>query len=119
MSTLEREKTVEITAENAPYAPAEELGTYKLKRWTWYEKQLCMSRATTIIDAKQGIVNTPMQDFNTHMVIMCLTKSPLELTGDPELDFERFKNLDVDVGDMLFKAAQGLNSFTKEEKADF
>ena len=51
--------------------------------------------------------------------MMCLTESPLELSGDPALDFERFKTLDVDVGDTLFKVAQGLNSFTKEEKADF
>lgn len=115
----EKEKTVTITAEKAPFAPEEELGTYKLKRWTWYEKQECMARATKILDAKLGMVETPMPDFNTHMVIMCLVESPLKLDEDPMIAFERIKNLDVDVGDMLFKAAQALNMYTQEQKADF
>ena len=116
---LEKEKIIEITAREAPYALEEQLGTYKLKRWTWYEKQVCMQRATTIIDAKQGLIETPMPDYNTHMVIMCLVESPLKLTGDPNLDFEMMKNLDADVGDILFQAAGSMNTITPEEKKDF
>ena len=117
--TLEKEKTVEITAADAPFAPEEELGVYKLKRWTWYEKQVCMQRATTIIDAKKGMVETPMPEYNTHMLIMTLVESPLKLTGDPDVDFERFKTLDADVGDLLFQAASSINMITPEEKKDF
>ena len=116
---LDKEKTVEITAENAPFAPEEELGVYKLKRWSWYEKQMCLQRATIIIDAAKGMVETPMPDYNTHMLLMCLIESPLKLTGDHAVDFERFKTLDADVGDLLFLTAQSINMITAEEKKDF
>lgn len=116
---LEKEKTVEITAVDAPFAPEGELGIYKLKRWTWYEKQLCMQRATIIIDAKKGLVRTPMPDYNTHMILLTLVESPLDLTEDPLLDFEVIKKLDADVGDMIFEAAQSINMFDKEKKEDF
>jgi len=78
-----------------------------------------MQRATKIIDAKKGLVETPMPDYNTHMIIMCLVESPLELTGDPALDFETIKNLDADVGDLIFQAGQSINMVTPEEKEDF
>ena len=116
---LEKEKTVEITAEKAPYAPEEQLGVYKLKRWTWYEKQVCMQRATTIIDASKGLVNTPIPVYNTHMLIMMITESPLNLPEDPDQAFEVLKELDADVGDILFQAIQSINMITPGEKADF
>lgn len=116
---LEKEKIVEITAKEAPYAPEEQLGVYKLRRWTWYEKQVCMQRATKIIDAKKGMVETPMPDYNTHMIVMCLVESPLNLPEDPNLAFEVIKNLDADVGDLVFQAGQSINMITPGEKEDF
>ena len=116
---LEKEKTVTITAKEAPYAPEEQLGEYTVRRWSWYEKQVCMTRATTIIDASKGLTNTPMPLFNTHMLIMCLKESPLNLPDDPNEAVEVMKALDVDVGDTLFRIAQSINMVTPEEKEDF
>lgn len=116
---LDKETTIEITAETLPNAPEEQLGVYELKRWTWYEKQVCLNRASIVIDAKKGLVKTPMPDYNAHMVLITLRESPLEMTGDPALDIEKIKNLDPEVGDLLFRAATAINVITPEEKEDF
>ena len=116
---LEKEKTLEITAEDAPMAPEEQLGTYKLQRWTWYEKQVCLNRASIILDAKKGLIKTPMPDYNAHMVLITLRESPLEMTGDHAADVEVIKALDPDVGDLLYEAATDMNAVTPEEKKDF
>jgi hypothetical protein len=118
MTSLERERTVEITREIAPYAPEDQLGTYELKRWTWYEKQMCLQRATTIIDAKRGMVETPMPDYNVHMLYICLVRGPFKRI-DLKEDLKKLKALDPDVGDLLFEVLQELNSITQEEKAGF
>lgn len=118
MSVIMREKTVEITEEMAPHAPKKQLGTYKLKRWTWYEKQLCMQRATIIIDAQKGMVETPMVDYNTHMVNLSLVEAPFK-RKDLKEDLKQLRNLDPDVGDVLFKVVSELNTITQGEKTDF
>ena len=118
MSVILREKTVEITKKMAPHAPKKQLGTYKLKRWTWYEKQLCMQRATIILDAEKALVETPMVDYNTHMVNLSLVEAPFK-RKDLKESLKAIQNLDPDVGDILFKAVSELNTITKGEKADF
>lgn len=118
MSVIMRNKTVEITAEMAPHAPKKQLGEYKLKRWSWYEKQLCMQRATIIIDAQKGLMETPMVDYNTHMVNLSLVEAPFKRKGLKE-DLKQIQDFDPDVGDILFKVASELNTITQGEKADF
>lgn len=116
---LETEIIVEITEADAPYAPKEQLGSYKLRRWTWYEKQVCLNRASEVLDAKKGLVRTPMPDYNSHMLLITLRESPLNLTGKPEVDIEKIRTLDAELGDILFEAATNLNTVTPEEKEDF
>ena len=116
---IEKEKIIEITEENAPGAPEAQLGVYKIRRWTWYEKQVCLNRSSIIIDATKGMVQTPMPDYNAHMVLITLSEAPFELSGDPMKDVELIKQLDPDVGDLLFEAATALNTVSKEEKEDF
>jgi hypothetical protein len=116
---LEKEKTLEIKAEEYPGAPEDQLGVYKLRRWTWYEKQVCLNRASTVIDATKGLVQTPMPEYNAHMVLITLKEAPFELSGDPEKDVELIKQLDPDIGDLLFDAATELNTVSQVEKEDF
>lgn len=118
MSVVMREKAVEITKELAPYAPKKQIGTYKLKRWSWYEKQLCMQRATIIHDAQKGMVETPMMDYNTHMLNICLVEMPFKRKSLKE-DLKAIRELDPDVGDALLKTCTELNTITPGEKADF
>jgi len=111
---MEKEKTVEITKEMAPLAPENQLGVYKLHRWTWYAKQSVIQKATTIIDAGKGITQVSMPEFNTHMLLECLSEAPFEITYETVRD-----ELDANVGDILFIELQELNGVTPGEKRDF
>jgi len=102
----------------APHAPENQIGIYKLKRWTWYEKQIALRRATIILDSEKGISETPLQDFNLHMLNVCLIEAPFG-RGDLKEDIKNIKQLDVDVGDRLQDVCQELNEITRGEKAGF
>jgi len=111
---MEKESTIEITEAMAPLAPKEQLGIYKLVRWTWYKKQMAIQKSTTIIDSVRGITQVSLPDFNTHSLLACLAESPLPLTYETIRD-----QLDSDIGDLLFDELQKVTGVTGKEKADF
>ena len=95
---LDREKTVEITKELAPYAPEEQIGEYKLRRWSWFEKQGATERSTQIIDAGKGIVHTSITDYYSEALCVIVREAPKDLTWD--INFIK-NELDANVGDIL------------------
>lgn len=112
MSDFTSEMTVEIKKEEAPRAPPEQIGTYLLKRWTWYEKQKAIAQATIITDFKRGLGQLQIQDFyaGAFAVMVRDVPDPLkEIWGKPEsrLDYIKEK-LDPDVGDLLRDACMKL-----------
>jgi len=102
---FEKEKTVEITKAEAPYAPPEQLGVYKLVRYSWYEKQGVVDRSTEIISAERGIVVTSPQNFWAEAVAVMVREYPKGLPWG--IDYVK-NELDADLGTKLVKAAQEL-----------
>ena len=126
--SFNREATVNITKENAPYAPEEQLGEYKLKRWSWYEKQGVVGRASQIIDVERGIVVMQLPDYYAEMLFVIVRVYPEALKADEEekekkkqlwsIDYIKTE-LDPDVGDLLRDAGRDLNGLTEKEKKIF
>lgn len=110
------EDTVEITREEAPFAPENQLGTYKLKRWTWYEKQAAVTNASEIIDAERGLVRLRVEDYFAGMLYATVREYPegIEWT----IDFIK-GGLDVDVGDVLRDVGKDLNGLSDKERKLF
>lgn len=110
-----RELEIEITEKEAPYAPKEELGIYKIRRWTFREKQDATMRASKILDADKGLVEMNVIDFQMEQMLSCI-KPPegLEL-----LTRENVETLDVDVGDILLDACRKVNATTTAERKGF
>jgi len=121
MSDLEspsfnREETVVITKEDAPFAPEEQLGEYILRRWNWYEKQAVVSRSSEIIDEQRGIIKMLIEDYYAEMLYVTVRESPESIEWS--LDFIK-KDLDPDVGDILRETGRVLNGLTEKEKRIF
>lgn len=110
------EETVEITREEAPFAPEEQLGTYELKRWTWYEKQAAVTRASEIIDEKKGLVRLRVEDYFAEMLKITVRKYPEGL--DWTTDFIK-GDLDLDVGDILRDIGREINGLSDKERRLF
>ncbi len=124
--SFNREATVNITKENSPYAPEEQLGEYKLRRWSWYEKQGVVARASEIIDPDKGIVRMAVQDYYAEMLFVIIRVYPETLKADEEAKREQLWSieyiktaLDPDVGDLLRDAGRDLNGLTDKEKKLF
>lgn len=124
--SFEQEAIVNITREDAPFAPEEQLGEYTLKRWSWYEKQGVVARASEIIDPERGIVRMAIQDYYAEMLLVITRAYPEALKADEETErkqlwsIEYIKTaLDPDVGDLLRDAGRDLNGLTDKEKKLF
>ena len=124
--SFEREATVNITKEDAPFAPEEQLGEYKLRRWSWYEKQGVVARASEIIDPERGIVRMAVQDYYAEMLFVITRVYPEALKADEETEREQLWSieyiktaLDPDVGDLLRDVGRDLNGLTDKEKKLF
>jgi len=113
ITMFEKERTLEVTRKTAPYAPEEQLGTYRLRRWTWFEKQQVLEKAAKIIDAAKGIVETSISTFNLNLMLVCITEAP---GGVSE---KTIKELDESIGDLLFTELQSLNNLPQEAITDF
>ena len=111
---FETEKTIEVTREEAPYAPDDEIGEYKLKRWTWFQKQQAMEKAANVIDAEKQVAELSMSKYNIQMFLTCIVAAPWG-----EVNEEKLHKLDEDVGDRLFNEFQTLNSVAKRKVKDF
>lgn len=112
----EIEQDVEIKREDAPYAPKNQLGTYHIRRWTWYEKQKAVVRATNIIDERKGLVQMPVENYYAEMMLTTVRSAP----KDVEWNIDFIKNrLDSDVGDVLRDACRDINGLTEKEKRTF
>ena len=124
--SFEREATVNITQEDALFAPEEQLGEYKLRRWSWYEKQGVVARASEIIDPDKGIVRMAIQDYYAEMLFIIVRVYPEALKADEEtkrkqlwsIDYIKTE-LDPDVGDLLRDAGRDINGLTDKEKKLF
>lgn len=112
----------------APYAPEEELGTYKIKRWTWREKQEAMMRSSTILDETKGLLQMDLIDFQVEQILVCVTPPeslidslPVEEGEDekPMWDKERVNIIDADIGDILLAACRKVNGTTLSERSSF
>jgi hypothetical protein len=113
---LEIEKDVEITEMVAPFAPIEQLGVYHIRRWTWYEKQSAIVRATQILDEKTGLVYMPIEDYYAQMMVMTVRSAPEGITWN--IEFIKGK-LDADIGDVLRDACRDINGLIDKEKKTF
>jgi len=114
--SFKREAIVVITRDMAPFAPEEQLGEYKLKRWTWYEKQGVISRSSEIIDDKRGIVRMKIEDYYAEMLFVTIEAYPEGLPWS--LKFIKTK-LDPDVGDILRDEGRDLNGLMEKERKLF
>ncbi len=111
---FDNERTVTITREEAPHASDDELGEYKLKRWTWLQKQQAMEKAANVIDVENQVAEISMSKYNIQMFLICIVEAPWG-----EVNEEKLHELDEDVGDRLFNEFQTLNSVAKKKKKDF
>jgi hypothetical protein len=109
-----RELKFDVTEKEAPYAPKEELGIYKVRRWSFREKQDATMRASKILDADKGLVEMNVIDFQMEQILVCVT--PPE---GFELTRERVETIDPDVGDILLDACRKVNATTTAERKGF
>ena len=130
---LEREITLEITKEKAPFAPEEELGTYVIRRWSWREKQAAILGASTLLDEKSGIASIDVVGYEIHQMLACIKQAPegLDLTYDrlngreakeateKEEAVEYIEGLDADVGTLILGACRKVNGLAEGDKRDF
>ena len=114
--SFKREATVVITSDMAPFAPEEQLGEYKLKRWSWYEKQGVITRSSEIIDDVRGIVQMKIEDYYAEMLFVTIRAYPEGLPWS--LKFIKAK-LDPDGGDILRDEGRDLNGLTDKERKLF
>jgi len=114
--SFKREATVIITKDLAPFAPEEQLGEYKLKRWTWYEKQGVITRSSEIVDEKRGIVRMKIEDYYAEMLFVTIHTYPEGLSWS--LKFIKTEH-DPDVGDILRDEGRDLNGLMDKEKKLF
>lgn len=113
---MEIEKELEITEKDAPTSLSEQLGTYHLRRWTWYEKQQAVARATTIIDESKALVSMPVADYYAEMMAVTVRKAPDGIEWG--VNFIK-SGLDPMIGDILRDACRDLNGLTDLEKRLF
>ena len=114
--SFKREAIVIIDRDKAPFAPENQLGEYKLKRWSWYEKQGVISRSSEIIDDKRGIVRMQIQDYYAEMLFVTIYAYPKDLPWS--LKFIKTE-LDPDVGDILRDEGRDLNGLMEKERKLF
>ena len=116
--SFKRESTLDITKEMAPFAPEEQLGEYKLKRWSWYEKQGVVARSSEIVDPERGIVRMKIQDYYAEMLFVITRAYPKGLEESWSIAYIKTE-LDPDVGDLLRDEGRDLNGLTDKEKKLF
>jgi hypothetical protein len=109
-----------VERKDAPHAPEAQLGTYHLKRWTWYAKQATIGKATVITDMKRGIGTLKVEDFYAEAFALIITVPPPGLAlpwAKYETRIAYIKNeLDADVGD---KIRDGCVKLTGIDKRSF
>jgi hypothetical protein len=105
--------TFEITKEKAPFAPAQQLGEYTVKRWTWREKAAATSASRVFIDVKNRIIKFDTDIYYEQMILITVRKAP---SG---WNLDAVRDLDPDVGDALLKACLDVNELSAMEKTDF
>jgi len=111
---FEHEREITISKKEAPWAPDEELGKYKLKRWSWFNKQKTLAESAIVIDEKKGDAILDIAEYYARMIKCSVT--PL---GDIEWTLERVKNLDPEIGTILRDQCREINGLTWEEKRGF
>jgi len=100
---------INIDEKLAPYAPKEELGVWKAKRWTFREKQDAVMRASKILDAEKGLAEMQVTDYQLEQIITCVTPPDAfveakKIEGEAfRLTHELIENLDPDVGDAVLE----------------
>ena len=111
---FEHEKTVEITKEDAPWAPDEEIGTYHLTRWRWYDKQNCLANSAVVVDEEKDKAVLDMGEYYTRMMRVCV-EPPEGLTWN----LDRIRSIDPEVGEIITSHLRELNGLTWKEKRGF
>ena len=111
---LESISSVVVTREQAPFAPAEQLGEYVLERWTWREKMLATTKATKIVDKIRNILAWDTVIWYEQMLLLTVKRPP---TGTWDIDVIR--KLDADVGDILQNRCLDLNTVSAVDKKSF
>lgn len=129
---LEREVTLTVTKEQAPWAPDEEIGTYVIRRWSWREKQKAILGASMIIEG-EPLAEINIVDYEVNQMVTCIKQAPEGL----DVSFERFsgreareatekepaveaiEGLDADVGSLLLAACRKVNGLADKDKRDF
>jgi len=110
-----RELEITFTKERAPLAPENQLGVYKLRRWSWTEKQRAIQTATTSIDKERGIIAWDTTIYYEQMLLITVRKSPDGFEWNPE----NLSILDPDIGDALQQGCLTVNTISGQEKTTF
>jgi len=111
---FEHEREITISKEEAPWAPDEELGKYKIKRWSWFEKQKTLANSAIIIDEAKGDAVLDIAEYYARMIQFTVIP-PENLTWN----LERVKKLDPNIGTILRDHCREINGLTWEEKRGF
>lgn len=114
--SFEREATVTITKEDAPFAPEEQLGEWELERWSWFQKQGAINRSTDIIDEKRGLVKLRPENYYAEMLLITVRKHPETVPWSMNFITEQ---LDVNVGDILRGLCMEINGINEAERRIF
>lgn len=129
---LEREVTLTITKEEAPWAPDEEIGVYVIRRWSWRQKQKAILDASMII-AGEDLAEINIVDYEVNQMVACIKQAPegLDVTFDrfsgreareatgKEEAVEAIEGLDADVGTLILAACRKVNGLAEGAKRDF
>jgi len=111
---FEHERTITIKKDEAPWAPKEELGEYRIKRWSWFDKQKALGESAIVIDAKKGEAILDIAEYYARMMKLSVTPP-----GKVKWNLERIRKLDPEVGTILRDHCREINGLTWEEKRGF
>lgn len=113
----EREIVLEITKEIAPFAPDEELGKWVVRRWNFSEKQQAMvlSSKDIVAGKRKGLRELDLVNYEIQQMLICVREKP----DGVEATFERYSELDADVGEKILEACRKVNGITLQERTDF
>ena len=98
-------------------APEEQLGKYTIRKWTWYERQQAVERASVTLTVKGDVkeVQVSASDINSEMLASCVKESPIENWG---IDFVKTE-IDSVIGEVLMNEVTELNGLTWAQKRGF
>ena len=103
-----------MTAGDSTYEVHLNGDVFKIRMWTWGEKNRATSQSIEF-DSASGQLKVDLRTFNEMLLLASIDE--VRINGKPiELDMNFLRNLDAQIGDRLLQAAQKVNNISETEK---